>query len=161
MLKQSTYDLCLLYTESSNSGFKIVGHQTNDTFFLSDKTFGIKEEEQLHKAHLLAKKREKLGNKTIQFNGRCITRKFNMIHLTQERQCKNFHLVALKSMDLTSLRRKIQKAVTPKDQYIAQRARVAYIATMCQPEAALNLLFAAQIVNPKEKDAKALNKYIQ
>ena len=64
-------------------------------------------------------------------------------------------------MDLTSSRGKIRKAVTPKDQYIAQRARAAYIATMCQPEAAFDLSFAAQIVNPKEKDAKALNKCIQ
>ena len=50
--------------------------------------------------------------------------------------------------------------MTPKDQYIAQRAREAYIATMSQPEAAFDLSFAAQIVKPKEKDAKALNKCI-
>ena len=35
------------------------------------------------------------------------------------------------------------------------------IATICQLEAAFDLSFAAQIVNPKEKDAKALNKRIQ
>ena len=32
---------------------------------------------------------------------------------------------------------------------------------MSQPETAFDILFAAQIVNPKEKDAKALNKRIQ
>ena len=52
-------------------------------------------------------------------------------------------------------------AVTPKDQYIAQRARGAYIATVSQPEAAFDLSFTAQVVNPKENDAKALNKRLQ
>ena len=161
-MTQSTYDPCLLYTEnSSRSGFGIVGLQTDDTLFLADKMFAVKEEEQLHKANLLAKEREKLDNETIKFNGGCIKRESNVIHLTQERQCRNLHLVALKSTDLTSSRGKIRKAVTPKDQYVAQRARAAYIATMCQPEAAFDLSFAAQIVNPKEKDAKALNKRIQ
>ncbi len=64
-------------------------------------------------------------------------------------------------MDLTSSRDKIQKAVTPKNQCVAQRARGAYISTMSQTEAASDFSFAAQIVNPKEKDAKALNKRIQ
>lgn len=82
----------------------------------------MKEEEQLHKANLLAKKRVKLGNKIIKFNSSCITHKFNMIHLTQERQCKNHHPVAPKSMDLSNLREKIRKAVTSKDQYITQHA---------------------------------------
>ncbi len=105
--------------------------------------------------------KEKKKKKKIKFNGGYIKRESNVIHLTQERQCRNLHLVALKSVDLTSSRGKIRKAVTPKDQYVAQRARAAYIATMCQPEAAFDLSFAAQIVNPKEKDAKALNKRIQ
>src|SRR5271156_2353543 len=35
--------------------------------------------------------------------------------------------------------------LTPKDQYIAQRARGAYIASVCQPEASFDLSFAAQV----------------
>ena len=64
-------------------------------------------------------------------------------------------------MDLVSSRGKIRKAVTPKDQYVAQRARGAYIATVSQPEAAFDLSFAAQVINPKEEDAKTLNKRLQ
>ena len=64
-------------------------------------------------------------------------------------------------MNLTSSRGKIQKTITPKDQYVAQHAQAAYIATMSQPKAAFDLFFVAQIVNPKEKDAKALNKHIK
>ena len=123
--------------------------------------FAIKEEEQLYKANLLAKKRKILDNETIKFNGDCIKRKSNMIHLIQKRQCKNLYLATLKSVDLISLRRKIQKAVTPKDQYVVQYAQAAYIATMCQPEAAFDFSFTMQIVNPKEKNAKTLNKRIQ
>ena len=63
-----------------------------------------------------------------------------------------------KAIDLTSSREEICKAVTPKDQYIAQRARGAYIVTVSQPEAVFDLSFAAQIVNPKEEDTKQLNK---
>lgn len=53
------------------------------------------------------------------------------------------------------------KKVILKYQYIAQHAQVAYITTMCQLKATFDLFFATQIVNPKEKDAKTLNKYIQ
>ncbi len=48
--------------------------------------------------------------------------------------------------------------LTPKEQYIAQRAQGAYIASVCQPEAAFDLSFAAQVINPIIDDAKALNK---
>lgn len=69
--------------------------------------------------------------------------------------------MTLKLADLVSSQGVVRKSVTPKDQYIAQQAKKAYIATMCQPEAAFDLSFAAQIVNPKEKDAKMLNKRIK
>lgn len=78
-------------------------------------------------------------------------RTFNMIYRMQKRQYKNFHLVALKSMNLISLREKIQKPVTPEDYYIAQHAQTAYIATMCKLEAVFDLLLVAQIVNTKKR----------
>jgi len=62
---------------------------------------------------------------------------------------------------ITSSRGTIRTALTPKDQYIAQRARGAYIASVCQPEASFDLSYAAQVINPDEKDAKLLNKRIQ
>ena len=45
LMTQSTYDPCLLYTKNSSNGFEIVDLQTDDTLFLADKTFTIKEEE--------------------------------------------------------------------------------------------------------------------
>lgn len=44
---------------------------------------------------------------------------------------------------------------------ILLKARGAYIATVCQPEAAFDLSFAAQTTNPTRTEAKALNKRLQ
>ena len=148
-MKQSTYDPCLLYT---TEGFGLVGLQTDDTIFLADEEFATREETELQKAKLLAKPREKLAQDCpIKFNGGIIKLTSDgIITLTQERHCSKIGMVNIGD----------GKAVR-KDQYIAQRARGAYIATVCQPEAAFDLSFAAQVVNPKENDAKALNRRLQ
>ena len=62
---------------------------------------------------------------------------------------------------MTSSRGETRKSVSPKDQYIAQRARGAYIATVCQPEAAFDLSFAAQVTDPEPANINLLNKRIQ
>jgi hypothetical protein len=159
-MTESTFDPCLLY--SHNIGFGIVGLQTDDTLFLGDYTFATAEEVKLKEAGFLAKEREKLTPTTpIKFNGGQIKLEDGVIVLTQERQCQNLKLVALKEINITSSRGEVRQAVTPKDQYVAQRARGAYIATVCQPEASFDLSFAAQVINPKEDDAKKLNKGLQ
>jgi hypothetical protein len=142
----------LLY---ANNGFGVVGLQTDDILFLADKAFAKAEEAKLHEANFLAKEREKLTPTTlIKFNKGIIKQDQDLIVLTQERQCKNLKLVATKVLDLTSSRGDVRKAVTPKDQYIAQRARGAYIVTVYQPEAVFDLSFAVQVINPKEENAK-------
>jgi hypothetical protein len=160
-MKVSTYDPCLLY--SHEAGFGIVGLQTDDTLFLGDQAFTKAEEVKLQDAKFTAKEREKLTLTTpIKFNGGQITLNIDgSIIFDQTRQCENLSLVNLKSVDITSSRADIRKAVTPKDQYVAQRARGAYIASVCQPEASFDLSFAAQVINPREEDAKKLNKRLQ
>ena len=64
-------------------------------------------------------------------------------------------------MDFTSSCRETCKTVNTKDQYIAQHARGAYIATVCQPKSAYNLSFAAQATDLQEENIKQLNKHIQ
>ena len=44
-----------------------------------------------------------------------------------------------------------------KNDYVAQRALSAYVATVSQPKALFSLSYAAQITNPTWKDAQALN----
>ena len=161
-MTESTFDPCLLYSHDHDTGFGVVGLQTDDTLFLGDNAFATAEEVKLREAGFLAKEREKLTPTTpIKFNGGQIKLEDGVIILTQERQCQNLKLVALKEINITSSRGEVRQAVTPKDQYVAQRARGAYIATVCQPEASFDLSFAAQVVNPKEEDAKKLNKRLQ
>ena len=160
-MAQSTYDTCLLHTTNTD-GFGVVGLQTDDTLMLADKNFAAAEEKELNAATLLAKNREKLTKScSIKFNGGYIKLQTDGIHLTQENQCECLKLVTLKEIDLTGSRGQVRKAVAPKDQYIAQRARGAYIATVSQPEAAFDLSYAAQVINPQENDVKFLNKRLQ
>lgn len=49
------------------------------------------------------------------------------------------------------------RATDAPQEYVAQRARGAYIASICQPEASYDLSTAAQIKDPDEKDMEALN----
>ena len=46
-------------------------------------------------------------------------------------------------------------------QYREQRARGAYVATICQPEAIFDLSVAAQHQDPSDKDVKVLNKRLE
>ena len=158
-MSQSTYDPCLLY---SNHPFGIVGLQTDDTLFTGDDEFTNQEELQLKKAGFLAKDREQLdGSHDLKFNGGLICLKDDDITLTQERQCKNLKAVTYKTANTTSSRGAIRTNLSTKDQYVAQRARGAYIASVSQPEASFDLSVAAQAVEPTEKDIQVLNKRIQ
>ncbi|KAI0993083.1 hypothetical protein K3495_g15100 [Podosphaera aphanis] len=106
--------------------------QTDDTLILADDNFALKEENELVAAKLLAKPRERLspGHPLI-FNG-CIISQNNdnaIINMCQKEQGKKI------------------KPVNPnsdyRQAYVEQRARGAYIATTCQPEAAYDLSVAA------------------
>ncbi|KAF7862473.1 hypothetical protein EAF04_007346 [Stromatinia cepivora] len=81
-----------------------------------------------------------------------------MPFLNQQKQCDNLRLVVSENSNLKGTRGKIRTDVTSKDQYIAQRARGAYVATVGQPEASYHLSVAARVIKPKQNDAKKLNK---
>jgi hypothetical protein len=158
-MEQSTYDPCLLH---SNRPFGVVGLQTDDTLFVGDDDFAEKEQAGLEKAKFLAKERERLTfDNDLKFNGGVIHASDTGITLTQVRQCKNLKIVSNKNTTTTSSRGAVRQNLTIKDQYIAQRARGAYISSVCQPETAYNLSVAAQAVEPTENDVKKLNKRIQ
>ena len=158
-MEQSTYDPCLLY---SNRPFGVVGLQTDDTLFVGDDDFAEKEQAGLEKAKFTAKERERLTSiHNLKFNGGIIETDGTAITLTQVRQCKNLRIVSNKNTTTTSSRGAVRQNLSIKDQYIAQRARGAYISSVCQPEAAYDLSVAAQAVEPTENDVKKLNKRIQ
>jgi hypothetical protein len=145
--------------------FGVIDIQTDDTLILADDEFVTLEENELARAHLTFKRREKLNLITsIKFNDELIilADDDNTLLLTQSKQFDQIRLINLSfSINLTSSRGKIRKMITLKDQYIAQRARDVYIATISQLEASFDLSFAAQTINLKEEDAKRLNQRLQ
>ena len=74
----------------------------------------------------------------------------NYITATQKDQAEKLAIVDVKA-----------KAADRLQQYIEQRARGAYIASVCQPEATFDYSSAAQVKDPVEKDVTALNKRIK
>lgn len=165
-MEESTYDPCLLSCgEPDSDMFAVLGMQVDDTLFLATTEFAKKEETELKRAGFAAKDRDVLTvDKPMKFNGGLITLLENgSITLTQEKQSENLALVRNEPADMTSSKGEIRKNVSPKEQYVAQRARGAYIATVCQPEASFDYSFAAQSYVPgKETEAvKLLNERIQ
>jgi hypothetical protein len=162
MMIESTFDSCLLHIEFINH-FGLVDIQTDDTLILADDEFVTLEQNELARAHLTFKQREKLiSTISIKFNDGLISFSDNFLLLTQSKQFDQIRLIDVKtSVDLTSSRDEIRKMIISKDQYIAQRARGAYIATVSQSEASFDFSFDAQIINPKEEDAKRLNQRLQ
>jgi hypothetical protein len=138
--------------------------QTDDTLMLRDDRFAELEESELKKAKLMFKKRKMLITFiSIKFNDEMIIiDSSDTLLLNQLKQFDQIRLINMTtSVDLIGSREQIRKMVTSKDQYVAQRARSAYIATMTQSEASFDLSLIVQITNFKEEDAKRLNRRLQ
>ncbi len=160
-MTKSTYNLCLLLinqNESLNnlinqSIFELIKMQTDDTLMLKDDRFAELKESELKKAKLMFKKREMLIIFTsIKFNDEIISLiEFELISknsynlsLIQSKQFDQIQLInLLTSTDLISSKSQIRKMITSKDQYVAQRAKKAYIATMTQSAVSFDLFLAA------------------
>lgn len=140
-LKQSKYDPCLLFSSDA-----LVGLQTDDTLIACDNNFKCKENEELQKANFAAKPLQELTKEnSIIFNGAHITKTEQSIQVSQINQVKKLSL--LKDED--------------KNNYVSQRARGAYISSVCQPQVAFGLSFAAQIINPTKTDVDRLNESLK
>ena len=145
----SSYDPCLLITNEGTTTFGLTGLQTDDTLSVVTPTFSRREEEELQKAGFRAKPKTILSqNQPIEFNGGKTQLAQDKIILTQKGQAKHLRTIDPLAEDAAQ-------------QYIEQRARGAYIASVCQPEAAFDLSTAAQITEPTADDIKALNVRIQ
>jgi hypothetical protein len=160
---ESTFDSCLLHIEFIHFG--VIDIQTDDTLILADDEFVALEEKKLVRAHLTSKNREKLNLIiSIKFNDGLIilSNDGNTLLLTQSKQFDQIRLIDVKiSIDLISSRDEVRKMITSKDQYIAQRARGAYIVTVSQSKASFDFFFDAQIINSKKDDAKRLNQRLK
>lgn len=106
----------------------------------------------LHEAKLLTKNRNKfILSASIKFNDNYIKETKNELYLNQKRVCKNFKQINTQSINIINIQIMMRKAITSKNQYIAQRARKIYIISLFQSEIAFDFLFATQIINPKKK----------
>lgn len=139
----STFDPCLLI---STKAFGIVGLQTDDTLILGDEEFQSLEDAELTKANFTAKPKQKLEmNTPLLFNGCILGIEDGNLTIRQKDQGKKINVIREDDQQATQ-------------QYIEQRARGAYIASICQPEASFDLSIAAQHQDPTKEDIKALNK---
>jgi hypothetical protein len=134
----STYDPCLLYNDQA-----VVGLQTDDTLYLGTPTYIQREETELQNAGYPAKPIDKLTSKDLVFNGGNISRKDTHIELTQQRQCDKIKV--------------IDTQTDFKAAYVRERARGAYIASTCQPEAVFSLSHVAQTTDLTKEDVDRLN----
>jgi hypothetical protein len=124
--------------------------QTDDTLILGSDEFATLEEKELAEAKFSAKPKDTLSpGSPLIFNGCVLTQKEGdvTVELRQKDQGKRLKPIDHKSKDF-------------KHAYMEQRARGAYIATICQPEAAFDLSIAAQHQDPAEADVNALNKRV-
>ena len=123
--------------------------QTDDTLILGDDNFTKLEQDELEKAKLSAKPVDTLSYETpLIFNGGILRTEGDDIILVQKGQGKKLQLVDIKSDTRT-------------EEYREQRARGAYLATTCQPEASFDLSVAAQHQEPSDEEIKALNKRLK
>jgi hypothetical protein len=136
-----TYDPCLLITAANSECFGVIGMQIDDTLGLSNTAFANKENDKLR---FMAREKQSLKTgEPLIFNGCILTVEEDILHLRQKNQGQKLELA------------------TDKQTYVQQRARGAYIATICQPEASFNLSAAAQIVNFGKEEIAKLNKRIK
>jgi len=147
-METSSFDPCLLVT-TQGTDFGMTGLQTDDTLNVGTTAFLEKEQTELENAELKAKPRAILTDgSTGDFNGCRLRVETTSITVFQKGQAEKLALIDAKAADA-------------KQQYVEQRARGAYIASICQPEATFDYSVAAQARDPTEDDFKALNKRIQ
>jgi hypothetical protein len=140
--------------------------QTDDTLILVDQSFAVVEKEAIHSAKLMIKTREQLtSTNPLKFNDTRIERlesnEIDIIYFRQETHIQGIQLIQLIESIITSARDKIRVMLILRNQYIAQRAREAYLTFICQSEASFDLFHAAQSTEVSSDDINALNKRLQ
>ncbi len=138
--------------------------QTDDTLILVDQSFAVVEDEAIVSANIMIKTRDQLiSNNSLKFNDIRIERfdPNESIYYRQEAHIQDIQLIQSTESIITSARDKVRIKLTLRDQYIAQRAREAYLTSICQSEASFDLSHAAQSTEILSDDINALNKRLQ
>jgi ribosomal protein S15P/S13E len=126
--------------------FGLIRIQTDDTLHLCSPEFSAIKEKKNQKAGFRSKPKISLSKSSpLEFNEGRITLLDDHLSLRQKDQGSKLKLVNVKAKNFAQ-------------QYLEQRARDPYLASVYQPKAAFDLSAAAQVSNPTPKDAAALNK---
>jgi hypothetical protein len=142
----------------------IVDMQIDDILILADQSFAITEEEAIHSVKIMTKTREQLSlEHFLKFNDIRIERidPNDIIYFRQEKHIQEIQLIKIEFTIITNVRDKIRAMLISKKQYIAQRAREAYLISICQSEASFDLFYAAQTIEVSSDEIKTLNRRLQ
>jgi hypothetical protein len=140
----------------------IVNMQTNDILILVDSNFAAAKKKAITDAKIMIKSRDNLeSNFSLKFNDTIIERQENDIYLRQISQSDHLQLIKDVDIAIISSRDKIRLALISKEQYVAQRARDAYVVFICQFETSFDLSLAAQSIEISSENITTLNKRLQ
>jgi hypothetical protein len=144
------------------TNMSIVNMQTNDILILIDSNFATTKKKAITDAKIMIKSRDNLeSNFSLKFNDTIIERQENDIYLRQISQFDHLQLIKDVDIAIISFKNKIKFALTSKKQYVAQRARDAYVASICQFETLFDLSLAAQSIEISSENITTLNKRLQ
>jgi hypothetical protein len=141
--------------------------QTNDILILIDQLFAVVEKKAIHSTKIMIKTREQLTFiNSLKFNDTRIERlesnEIDIIYFRQKTHIQDIQLIdSVESTIITSAQDKVRIKLILRDQYIAQRAREAYLTFICQSEASFDLSHAAQSIEMSSDDINTLNKRLQ
>jgi hypothetical protein len=155
-----------LQTDLKNDHFRtdmsIVNMQTNDILILIDSNFATAKKKAIIDAKIMIKSRDNLeSNSSLKFNDIIIEHQENDIYLRQISQFDHFQLIKDIDIAIINFKSKIRFALISKKQYVTQRARDAYVASICQFETSFDLSLAAQSIEISSKNITTLNKRLQ
>jgi hypothetical protein len=144
------------------TNMNIVNMQTNDTLILINSNFAAAKKKAITDAKIMIKSRNNLeSNFSLKFNDTIIERQENDIYLRQIFQFDHFQLIKDIDIAIINFKDKIRLALISKKQYVTQRARDAYVASIYQFETSFDLSLAAQSIEISSKNITILNKRLQ
>jgi hypothetical protein len=140
----------------------IVDMQTDDTLILIDLNFAAAKEKAIIDVKIMTKSRNHLdSNSSLKFNDTIIERQENDIYLRQISQSDHLQLIQNVDIAIISSKDKVRLALISKEQYVTQRTRNAYVASICQSKASFDLFLAAQSIEVSSENITTLNKRLQ
>jgi hypothetical protein len=171
-MTQSIYDSCLLHRDMKidtsslhdhlHTEMSIVDMQIDDTLILIDLNFATAKKKAIIDVKIMTKSRDNLdSNSSLKFNDTIIERQENDIYLRQISQFDHLQLIQNVDIAIINSKSKVRLALISKEQYVTQRARKAYVASICQSKTSFDLSFAVQSIEISSENITTLNKRLQ